>query len=595
MKIQSQNLISPNSGAEPRLENKVYPLSPPTRRPAKRVTVCGSVLRSSSLDRTHPHPLSPADTAATRRFRNALVSVSDKTGLVDFIGPLAKGGTRVVATGGTAQLLKKAGIAVVDLSEQTGFREVMDGRVKSLHPRIYMPLLARLNHIEDQKVLEKEGLDFFDLLVCNLYPFIKKKEEGAMNLTDWIDIGGPSMLRASAKNFEQITVVCDPADYSWLGKGGVPSLNKRKALAGKVFSLMAKYDNHIADWLSDPSRAREQKAREQKAREQNAEEQNKAPVFTEKTDLQFKASFFKQLRYGENPHQKATWFKLEKTGLHTATKIQGKDLSFNNISDLDSAVSLIRDLDSPAVVAVKHNNPCGVACDSEIEVALDKALKADPVSVFGGVIALNRVVSEQSAKLLCSLFLEAVIAPYYSDMALKIFKSKKKNLRVLKWPALTQKKPKPSLVFRSVVGGLLMQEQKATSGLKSWQFLETKPSLLLQADLLLAWKVVSHLKSNAIALVSKQQTVGLGMGHVNRVSAVEMAIKDYQKFHPQGAELVMASDGFFPFPDSIEHAGKAGIKWVVQPGGSLRDKEILAKAEEFNINMILTGQRCFAH
>ena len=555
----------------------------------------GQGLAERDDQRTGTRRVSSPDPGATCRFRNALVSVSDKTGLVDFIGPLVRKGMRLVATGGTARLLKKAGMAVLDISEQTGFKEVMDGRLKSLHPRIYIPLLARLNHPEDQKVLKKEGLNFFDLVVCNLYPFSKKKAEKAPHLEEWIDVGGPSMLRASAKNFKHITVICDPADYSWVLQEGVPSLKKRRALAGKAFSLLSEYDHHIADWLSPPGRP--QSGLIDGALSFGRDSQPSLGL-TPRPPLSGgdAGAGGTSLRYGENPHQKAHWLQLEKTGLHSAIKIQGKALSFNNISDLDSAVSLLRELDGPAVVAVKHNNPCGLACDLKTEKALNKALKADPVSVFGGIVALNQKVLAPSAKQLCSLFLEAVIAPDYSDSALKLFQSKKKNLRILKWPQLSQKnKTQGALSFRSVAGGMLVQEQKPIQDLKKWQFLDTKPSKAIQADLLLSWKVVAHLKSNAIALVSKQQTVGLGMGHVSRVSAVEMAIRSYQKFHPQATDLVLASDGFFPFPDSIELAGKAGIKWILQPGGSLRDKEVRAKATELNINMILTGQRVFAH
>ena len=542
-------------------------------------------------------------------FKNALVSVSDKTGLVDFIGPLVKKGMRVVSTGGTAEVLKQGGISALELSQQTGFNEVMGGRVKSLHPRIYMPLLARLNHIEDQKILKKEGLSLFDLVVCNLYPFSEKKATGESNLEEWIDVGGPTLLRASAKNFERITVVCDPSDYQWILQESPLSINKRRALAGKAFSLLAEYNKQIAHWLLKPpvehnhvctTSAGNLSTVAGETQACGKENHKGLSVLMEEgltgQDLHIKARFFKSLRYGENPHQKAVWFQVENTGLHLANQLQGKALSFNNISDLHSAASLLKELDGPSAVAVKHNNACGVACDSNMERALNKALKADPVSVFGGIVALNKKVSEESAKLLCALFLEAVIAPDYSDSALELFKSKKKNLRILKWSVLSEKRESSvGFSLRSVAGGLIMQEQKAIQGMSQWQFMKAKPSLAVQSDLQLAWKVAAHLKSNAIALVSKNQTVGLGIGQVNRVSAVEMAIKSYQHFHPQAEELVMASDGFFPFPDSIELAGKAGIKWIVQPGGSLRDKEVMAKAKQLSINMICTGQRCFAH
>ncbi len=525
-------------------------------------------------------------------FKNALVSVSDKTGLTDFIRPLTQQGMRVVSTGGTAQHLRTAGISVVEISRQTGFDEVMDGRVKTLHPRIYMPLLARQNHLEDHKILEQKGLAPFDLVVCNLYPFLEKKQAKTPHLTEWIDVGGPSMLRASAKNFEQITVLCDPADYKGILQTGPPDRATRKKLAGKAFALLAQYNQSIADWLlkhdshkPPPDTKHDKKPPPDTNHDMGQQLQNKQ-------DLHIKAGFFQSLPYGENPHQKAGWFQTEKEGLHGARLLQGKPLSFNNISDMDSAVSLLRELDMPSAVAVKHNNPCGVACHESMEKAIEGALKADPVSVFGGVVALNREVSEEGARLLCSLFLSAVLAPDYTDSALALFRSQKKNLRVLKWKYAKQAS---ALSFRSVAGGLLLQEQSLSQSTKEWQFPGQKPSPALMSDLLMAWKVSAHLKSNAIALVSGNQTVGLGMGQVNRVSAVESAIKNWKSFHPHVPAPVMASDGFFPFTDSVQLAGQAGLKWIVQPGGSIRDQEVMAKAKALAINMVLTGQRVFSH
>ena len=534
----------------------------------------------------HPPLNGPSHTTPPpfKGFRNALVSVSNKTGLVDFIRPLSQQGMRVVSTGGTAQLLRKAGLSVVDISRQTGFDEVMDGRVKTLHPRIYMPLLARQNHTEDNKILEQKGLIPFDLVVCNLYPFVEKKQAKSPHLTEWIDVGGPAMLRASAKNFEQITVVCDPSDYKKILQTGPPNRGQRKKLAGKAFALLAQYNNHIANWLLECDTQQQQGV---------WPPNTMSDIVKNKKDLFMKAHFFKSLHYGENPHQKAIWFQTEQTGLHKVLLIQGKPLSFNNISDLDSAVSLLRELDKgPSAVAIKHNNPCGVACNESMEKAIEQALKADPVSVFGGVVALNRKVSEKEAQLLCSLFLSAVLAPDYTKSALAFFQSHKKTLRVLKW---TDFKHPRAFSFRSVAGGLLLQEQSPPQSETQWQFLGQKPDPATMSDLRMAWKVSAHLKSNAIALVSGNQTVGLGMGQVNRVSAVESAIKNWKTFHPHVPSPVMASDGFFPFTDSVQLAGQAGLKWIVQPGGSLRDREIMAKAKALAINMILTGQRCFSH
>ena len=505
-------------------------------------------------------------------FKNALVSVSNKEGLVDFILPLAKNGMRVISTGGTARQLKKAGVCVVEVSQQTGFAEVMDGRVKSLHPRVYMPLLARLNHSDDSKVLEAAGLSPIDLVVCNLYPFEEKKHYGDANLVEWIDVGGPSLLRAAAKNFERVTVLCDPADYQKILDGGrMPDLEKRRQLAGKAFSLLAHYNACIAEWMQGKSWEKER-------------------------DLYIKGHFFKSLRYGENPNQKASWLQIKEKGLHQAVYLQGKELSFNNICDLDSAVSVVREFQSPCSVAIKHNNPCGVAYDNAIEKAVDLVLKADPVSVFGAVIAVNRPVSEKAAQRLCSLFLEAVIAPDYSKAALEIFKSKKKNIRIMKWPELMIQ-DRERLTLRCVDGGLLVQEyQNIIGNWKSdWRYTGEKPSSSVQSELLMAWIVCAHLKSNAIALVSKNHTVGLGMGQVNRIAAVDTAIQSWKKNHSHIQAPVMASDGFFPFPDSVEAAAKAGIKWIIQPGGSLKDQEVLLKAKTLSINMVFTGQRCFLH
>ena len=499
-------------------------------------------------------------------FKNALVSVSDKKGLIDFITPLAGQGMRVVSTGGTARYLKQAGINVVEVSEQTGFSEVMDGRVKSLHPRIHIPLLARGHHVGDQQALQSEKLQAFDLLVCNLYPF--EKEPGI----EQIDVGGPSMLRAGAKNFEQVTVVCDPKDYQKiLATGRRPDQKTRKQLAAKVFSHLAHYNSCIARWMTDSSDSKGD-------------------------DLHITAQFFKKLRYGENPSQEAVWFQVDKQGLHQSNCLQGKPLSFNNIRDLESAVLTLRQFKQKACcVAVKHNNPCGVACADTLELAVQRTLKADPVSVFGGVLALNKEVCETIAGQLSSLFLEAVIAPGYTAGALKTLQSKK-NLRLIEWPTLMNPSVSQFKIY-SVEGGLLSQDNHPSilSWDESWQVIGHTPSEGVKSDLLMAWQVCSQLKSNAIAIVSDLQTVGLGMGQVSRISAVEGAIKNWKQFHSDIKESVLASDGFFPFSDSIETACQAGIKWVIQPGGSIRDQEVIIKAKDLSVNMVLTGSRCFLH
>ena len=507
-------------------------------------------------------------------FKNALISTANKEGLVDFVRPLAGQGMRVVSTGGTARLLQSSGISVTTVTKQTHSPEVMEGRVKSLHPRIYIPLLARE---KDKALLKKMHLMPYDLLVCNLYPFeevlakAKHPIKDIQKFIEWIDVGGPSLLRAGAKNFKYVTVVCDPADYQTILREGPPDLEKRKALAGKVFQLLTRYNNSIATHMT-----------------------------TKKTLMESKSFYLsgrqvKCLRYGENPDQRARWFASHATGLHNATLHQGKELSFNNLRDLDKAVQTLREFKLPTAIAIKHTNPCGAASDDHLDSAVHKTLKADPESVFGGVVAINRQVQKNTAERLCSLFLEAVIAPSYTADALAVFK-RKKNCRVLKWQAL-QKEPQESLSLHSVSGGFLIQDtpQSMQTWPKDWKITGTPPAAVIKADLLMAWKISRHLKSNAIALVARRQSVGLGMGQVSRIRAVRQAIAAWQQFHPSTSSPVMASDGFFPFADSVEVAAKAGIRWIIQPGGSIRDSEVIASAKKMNINMVLTGKRGFSH
>ena len=512
-------------------------------------------------------------------FKNALVSTANKEGLVDLIQPLANQGMRVVSTGGTAKLLRQAGIQVIEVKEQTACAEVMDGRVKSLHPRIHIPLLAR---DKDQNVLDQEGLSRFDLLVCNLYPFEQKaqernhqgKQKTIHELIEWIDVGGPTLLRAGAKNFKHVTVVCDPSDYTDILKNGRPDLEKRKQLAGKAFALLSRYNACIAEQMTEKS-------------------------WKKNGDFYLSGQFIKSLRYGENPGQQAGWFQLQKEGLHSAKIHQGKELSFNNLRDLESAVNVVRSFREPCCVAIKHTNPCGVACDLSMDLAVNKALKADPISVFGGVVAVNQPIHQKIADHLCSIFLEAVIAPSYSPDALSVFK-KKKNLRILEWPNLiqTEQPITETASVHSIAGGFLVQETTPYiihSWPKDWKIIGSTPSAAVKTDLLLAWKISAHLKSNAIALAAENQTVGLGMGQVSRIRAIEQAISAWKKLHPSITSPVMASDGFFPFSDSVTLAAAAGIRWIIQPGGSIRDTEIFTTAKKLAVNIILTGKRCFSH
>lgn len=504
-------------------------------------------------------------------FKNALVSVSDKTGLVDFLMPLYAKGLRVVSTGGTAKVLREAGMDIVDVSEQTGFPECMDGRVKTLHPRIHMPLLSRHGNAEDDELLKNEELAPFDLVIVNLYPFEHslKSKASQDELIENIDIGGPSLLRGAAKNFERVTVVVDPDDYSTLlaFSDGVPK-SERQRLAAKAFVHVSSYDAMISQALAPDEHF---------------------------SQFSLGGTLVQELRYGENPHQKARWYRRRgsPTGWHDARILQGKELSYNNLLDLESALGLVCEFDGPGAVAVKHNNPCGAACGKDLEEAVDRCLASDPVSVFGGIVAVNYAVSGPAAEALGKIFLECIVAPKFTPEALAIL-GKKKNLRLLEWPGMALR----DLFWKSqtIQGGFLLQEpDRVQQWSPEWKILGAHPSPAERGELSFAWAVCAHLKSNAIAICGGKQTLGLGMGQVNRVDAVELAIARMRKFHPQASTPVLASDAFFPFADSIELIQKSGIRWVIQPGGSVRDQEVFDAAKDLGINMVLTGQRHFRH
>lgn len=520
-------------------------------------------------------------------FKNALVSVSDRTGLVELLKPLAQQGMRIVTTQGTGQFLKQNAIPHLQVQDQTDFPEVMDGRVRTLHPRIHMALLARLGVDADEDILKAHGLEPFDLVVVNLYPFEKALLNNLQfsDLVEYIDIGGPALLRAAAKNFERITVVCDPLDYKKLNGNIAVDRRLRQEFAAKVFSHVSGYDQLIAKFLSESLPSSNSSGVDSSARADHL-------------------SLHQMLRYGENPHQKALWLKDEKdhTGLHTAREIQGKALSYNNILDLDAAVRLVRQLgERSCCVVVKHNNPCGVASLSEvnqeaINLAIARALNADPVSAFGGIVAISGEVDGVGANLLSKLFLECVIARSYTEEALLTL-GKKPNLRVLEYDYPPWKNEDEKWENRNVSGGVLQQTiDPVRVWSTDWTDPETKLTESTRRDLELAWVVAAALKSNAIAIVEGGQTLGLGMGQVNRVDAVEHAIARARKFHPDRiARAVLASDAFFPFPDSVELLAEAGIKWVIQPGGSVKDEEVLKKAKDLEVKMVLTKERHFRH
>lgn len=507
-------------------------------------------------------------------FRRILASVSDKNGLVDFLKPFVEQGATVISSGGTAGLLSKSGLKVTEVSDYTGFPECLGGRVKTLHPKVHMGLLFRPEFEEDTDTLAKFEVQPFDLVVVNLYPYAEAQKQGLddKELIEYIDIGGPAMLRASAKNFENVCVVCDPADYQWIAeKNGELSLDDRRYLAAKVFRMTSTYDQMIAKDLY-----------------KNLESLNE-----NSQPLMLNGTLVSSLRYGENPHQKAWWYALEDTGLHTAKILQGKALSFNNILDLQAACTTVRSFEKPTAVAVKHNNSCGVATDDHSVRAFQKALSADPVSVFGGIVAVNFPLTAEHLVHMKDIFLECIVVPEVMDDAAEEL-AKKKNLRVLVWPEL--KNYQSSVDIRSIDGGLLVQEVDSVADLsKEWQFLGEKPNVAMLADLEFAWKVCASLKSNAISVCKNGQSLGLGMGQVNRVDAVKHALQRAQEFHKGIDGLILASDAFFPFPDSIDIAAQNGVRWIVQPGGSIKDDEVIAAAKRHGINMVLTGKRHFRH
>ncbi len=502
-------------------------------------------------------------------FKRALISVSDKQNLIPFLKPLVENGMEIVSTGGTAKFLREQGWKVTDISEVTNFPEILDGRVKTLHPFVHMGLLAKLSDPAHVGALKEHKVKAFDLVVGNLYPFEEavKKKANEEELIENIDIGGPSFLRSASKNFETIAVVCDPQDYSWIQEKSY-KLNRddKKLLAAKVFRMISAYDSLISETL-DPV--------------------NKNP-------WTFGARIKSQLRYGENSHQSGYWYESTGAldGLVKAQIIQGKELSYNNILDLEASFQLCQKFTEPCVVAVKHNNPCGVAIDHDPLQAVEKALISDPVSVFGGIVAINVTVTKDMAKLLSAVFLECILAPRFEPGALEVFAAKK-NLRILQWDFT---KYTSNFEFKSVSGGVLVQfSDQMFSNPSEWQIVGQKPDEKLTQTLLFGEKVCAQLKSNAIALVSEGQTVGLGMGQVNRIDAVEHAITRWKTHHPENQNVVLISDAFFPFADSIEKAAQSGIKWILQPGGSMKDEEVKQAALRLGVNLILTGIRHFKH
>lgn len=507
----------------------------------------------------------------------AILSVWDKAGIIDFARGLLELGFEVFSTGGTKRALSEAGVAVREVAELTGFPEILDGRVKTLHPAVHGGILARRDLESHMEQLAKSGIETIDLVAVNLYPFIQtvaKPDVTFEEAIENIDIGGPTMIRAAAKNFPQVLVLVEPSDYGpileQLRRGGV-DFESRKKLAQKAFQHVAFYDTAVASYLQEG-------------------EKGFAPELTIALRKRY------DLRYGENPHQKAAFYEQvpgEELGITSAQQLWGKELSFNNIMDADGAWKAACDFSEPTVVIVKHTNPCGLASHQDLAEAYRRALAGDPVSAFGGIVAVNRALNVALAREIANTFYEIVIAPEYEDEALAVLKGKK-DLRLLAaGPAL----PAESITSwdsRSVAGGFLIQTgDLIAEESKSWRTVtQREPTADEMKNLAFAWRAVKHVKSNAIVVAKDSMLLGMGAGQPSRVDSVEIALK---KAGERVAGAVLASDAFFPFPDGVELAAKAGVSAVIEPGGSVRDNEVIEAANRHNVAMVFTGIRHFKH
>lgn len=514
----------------------------------------------------------------------ALISVSDKTGVVEFAKGLVALGWEILSTSGTMKLLKESGVPVTSVSDVTGFPEICDGRVKTLHPKIHGALLARRDIPEHMKELKDNGIDTIDLVCVNLYPFretIAKPDVTMEDAVEHIDIGGPSMLRSAAKNWESVTVVCNPADYetilSEIKADGNTTRETRLKLSAKAYTHTAEYDMAISTYMRAQA------------------------GLPEKLFLEYDMK--QELRYGENPHQEAKFFAStvkEPFSLATAEQLNGKELSYNNIQDANATLNIAREFDEPFCVGVKHMNPCGSATGKTIAEAWKKAYEADKTSIFGGIVAANREIDLETAQMLKPIFLEIVMAPSFAPDALELLCTKK-NLRVLKVDMTKDNVVRKQYV--SMNGGMLVQDRDInTKPVSADQCVtEVKPTAGQLEDLEFAWKIVKHVKSNAIVVAKNGMTYGVGAGQMNRIGSAEIALKQAQNtLKEEGKDiitegLVLASDGFFPFNDCVALAAEYGIKAIVQPGGSIRDEDSVKLANEKGITMLFTGERHFKH
>lgn len=519
------------------------------------------------------------------KIKRALISVSDKSGLDEFVKGLNEFGVEMLSTGGTAKMIANLGIPVKDVSSYTGFPEMLDGRVKTLHPKIHGGLLALRGKADHMEQIKKHKIELIDMVVVNLYPFKKTIEKPNVRFEEAvenIDIGGPSMLRSAAKNFRSVAVICNPAKYADIlnelkkNKGSLsPAILEKLAI--EVFEQTSTYDAMIDAYL-------------RKALEKSEN------TFSNSIKLDYKKS--QVLRYGENPHQKAAFYKDEfilEPSVSNAVQLAGKELSFNNIIDLNAALEIVKEFNEPAVSVIKHTNPCGAASADSLGAAYVNALDCDRLSAFGSIIGLNKPVNEKTAETIMKEadFVECIIAPSYSKTALQIF-AKKKNLRIMGVPNFEKEFKAFDGDMKKVVGGLLLQDRDVArvhpNMLKT--VTNTKPTKEQLESLIFGWKICKHVKSNAIVFSQGKKTVGIGAGQMSRVDSVIIASR---KAGERSKGATLASDAFFPKPDSIEMAAKAGITAIIQPGGSIKDNDVIKAADSFNIAMVFTGVRHFKH
>lgn len=507
----------------------------------------------------------------------ALVSVSDKRGVVEFCQNLRRLGWEIIATGGTQKLLEDSGVSTIGISDVTGFPEICDGRVKTLHPKVHGGLLARRDDESHLKALRDNSIEFIDMVCVNLYPFrqtIAKPDVKMEDAIENIDIGGPSMLRSAAKNYRDVTVVCDPEDYnriiSEIEETGNTTAKTRLELSAKAYTHTAEYDMCIATYM------------------------RRAAELNEKLFASF--DLVQSLRYGENPHQTAKFYASEERvpySLATARQLNGKEMSYNNIQDANAALNIVREFSEPFAVGLKHMNPCGAAIGADIVEAWTKAYEADKVSIFGGIVAVNREVTKEVAELMKPIFLEIIMAPSFTPEALEVLCTKK-NLRLLEVDMGELSKPQTQYV--SVNGGLLVQQldTETKEVVADMCVTDRKPTAKELEDMNFGWRIVKHVKSNAIVAVKDGHTVGVGAGQMNRVGSAEIALKQ-AKAAGFTSGLVLASDGFFPFDDTVTLAEQYGVTALVQPGGSVRDEDSVKRANEFGMTMLVTGMRHFKH